>query len=62
MTGDHVQCLTPLVKIGIGHDTVSFDCGRPELNRFLKRYAIVNQKANTAQTYVVCDNNKVVGY
>lgn len=62
MTIDHVQRLTPVVKIGIGHDTETFDCGSPELKRFLNRYAIVNQKANTAQTYALCDNNKVVGY
>ena len=62
MTNDRLQLLTPVVKIGTGHDTESFDCGRPELNRFLKRYAVVNQKANTAQTYVLCRGNKVVGY
>ena len=62
MTSDRYQLLTPVVKIGTEHDTESFDCGRPELNRFLKRYAIINQKANTAQTYVVCCGNKLVGY
>jgi hypothetical protein len=51
MTRDRYQFLTPIVKIGIRQDTESFDCGRPELNRFLKRYAVINQKANTAQTY-----------
>ena len=34
-------------------DTVdSFDCGQPALNLFLQRYALTNQKANSAQTYV----------
>jgi predicted N-acetyltransferase YhbS len=62
MTSDSFQILTSVIKIGIEHDVESFDCGRPELNRFLKRYAIVNQKANSAQTYVVCRANQVVGY
>ncbi|MCU0574480.1 MAG: GNAT family N-acetyltransferase [Syntrophobacteraceae bacterium] len=49
-------------KIELDHDTDPFDCGRSELNRFLKRFALVNQKANTAQTYVVCRGKTVVGY
>jgi GNAT superfamily N-acetyltransferase len=44
-------------------DTVSaFDCGRAALNLFLQRYALVNQKANSAQTYVCCCKDIVVGY
>jgi GNAT superfamily N-acetyltransferase len=62
MTDGSPLLYTPLVKIGVEHDTDPFDCGRSELNRFLKRYALVNQKANTAQTYVVCRGKRVVGY
>jgi GNAT superfamily N-acetyltransferase len=54
--------LQPVEKIRPELDTEPFDCGQPELNRFLKRYAVLSQKANTAQTYVVCRDNKVVGY
>ena len=44
-------------------DTVdSFDCGQAALNLFLQRHALVNQKANSAQTYVCCCENVVVGY
>jgi GNAT superfamily N-acetyltransferase len=39
-----------------------FDCGQPALNQFLQRYALVNQKANSAQTYVCCQAGKVVGF
>ena len=28
----------------------AFDCGQSALNQFLQRYALVNQKANSAQT------------
>ena len=62
MAGESSYHLKPVEKIGPQHDTEPFDCGRPELNRFLKRYAVLSQKSNTAQTYVVCRDNRVVGY
>lgn len=49
-------------KLRFDHQTEPFDCGNAELNRFLHRFAFVNQRANTAQTYVVCQNRRVVGY
>lgn len=39
-----------------------FDCGQTALNQFLQRYALVNQKANSAQTYVCCKGEVVVGF
>lgn len=39
-----------------------FDCGKAELNQFLQRYALVNQKVNSAQTYVCCSHSQVVGF
>lgn len=50
-------------KLGADHDLSRFDCGKESLNRFLQRYALVNQRANSAQIYVVCSEAKiVVGY
>lgn len=49
-------------KLRFDHPTERFDCGNAELNRFLNRFAFVNQRANTAQTYVVCRDSQVVGY
>ena len=40
----------------------TFDCGSPPFNLFPQRYALVNQKANSAQTYVCCQADKVVGF
>lgn len=40
----------------------AFDCGQTALNQFLQRYALINQKANSAQTYVCCCQGQVVGY
>ena len=42
--------------------TDAFDCGNAALNQFLQRYALVNQKANSAQTYVCCEDQDVVGF
>ena len=44
------------------HELEEFDCGSEALNRFLKRFALVNQKAETARTYVACEDHRVVGY
>ena len=52
----------PVRKLA-GSDTVeSFDCGQPALNQFLQRFAFVNQKSNSAQTYVNCHSGAVVGF
>ena len=45
----------PLRKIADSDDVVLFDCHNPALNLFLQRFALVNQKANSAQTYVCCE-------
>ncbi len=40
----------------------AFDCGQAALNQFLQRYALLNQKANSAQTYVCCQRDVVIGF
>jgi len=42
-------------KLEPDDDVASFNCGHPALNQFLQRFALVNQKANSAQTYVSCE-------
>jgi hypothetical protein len=49
---------TPLTP---DHDLGRFDCGNDVLNDWLKRHAVKNQ-GKTAQTYVVCEGNAVIGY
>jgi hypothetical protein len=34
----------------------------PVLNHFLQRFALVNQNANSSQTYVSCSSGSVVGF
>lgn len=52
----------PIRKLSVADHVEQFDCGQPELNQFLQRYAFVNQKANSAQTYVCCDGGGVMGF
>ena len=49
-------------KLRAEHDLAQFDCGNHELNRFLNRFALANQQAQSAQTYVTCRDTTVVGY
>ena len=49
-------------KLRGDHDLGRFNCGNDELNRFLKRFALANQQAQSAQTYVACRDTVVVGY
>lgn len=54
--------LDPVRKLNATDAVDGFDCGQAELNQFVQRYALVNQKANSAQTYVCCSNGEVVGF
>ena len=49
-------------KLGPKHSLDGFDCGREALNRILTRFALVNQQAGAAQTYVAVSGESVVGY
>lgn len=49
-------------KLSAADSVETFDCGQPALDLFLRRYALVNQKANSAQTYVCCLGAEVVGF
>ena len=55
---------TQVQKLAASHDVAAFDCGHPALNQFLQRFALVNQKANSAQTYVSCERgtDSVAGF
>ena len=54
--------LSPIEKLSKAHDLSAFDCGTESLNGWLKRYALVNQQNDSAQTYVLHRNGIVVGY
>jgi len=44
------------------HVTDNFDCGNSFLNDWLKKFALMNNRANAAKTFVVCERNRVIGY
>ncbi|HET9122292.1 MAG TPA: GNAT family N-acetyltransferase [Acidiferrobacteraceae bacterium] len=52
----------PVRKLAVTDPVNAFNCGQAALNQFLQRYALVNQKANSAQTYVCCQADVVVGF
>ena len=56
------QDYDPVRKLAASDAVGSFDCGQTALNQFLQRFALVNQKSNTAQTYVSCHAGPVVGF
>ena len=49
----------PLLPV---HHVGDFDCGRPELNAWLRVRALANQLNGTSRTYVVCDGPGIAGY
>lgn len=50
------ELLTP------AHDCSAFSCGKPPLNKYIKKYALVNQENEISRTYVTTRENRVVGY
>jgi len=44
------------------HNRADFDCGVPELNRYLQQFANQDQKRGLAKTYVLVDGTKIGGY
>jgi GNAT superfamily N-acetyltransferase len=49
-------------KLEATDSVTSFECGHPALNQFLQRFALINQKAHSAQTYVCCQDGAVAGF
>ncbi|MDX2221382.1 MAG: GNAT family N-acetyltransferase [Rhodospirillaceae bacterium] len=57
------DALLGVEKLSASDVVADFDCGAPPLNEFLRRYALVNAAAGSAQTYVVRSSGaRVVGY
>jgi GNAT superfamily N-acetyltransferase len=52
----------PPQKINAGHDLSQFACGEPSLDDWLRRRALPNEERGASRTYVVCEENRVIGY
>lgn len=48
--------------LGLQHQLDGFDCGKPALNDWLLRHARQAQGSGSARTFVVADNDRVLGY
>jgi GNAT superfamily N-acetyltransferase len=57
-----VNSLRRIEKLRPDHPIEGFDCGQEELNRYLLRYAWMNQQAGAAQSYVGLAGEIIVGY
>ena len=56
MTGFRIE------KLARHHPVDAFDCGIEPLNRFLIRFALVNQLASASQTYVALSGEAIIGF
>lgn len=52
----------PIVEIDDAHIVEEFDCGKPRLNAFIRKYAKENHKRFVSRTYVAVEANKVYGF
>lgn len=59
---DAADAARRIEKLHPDHKIENFDCGQIDLNRYLTRYAWVNQQAGAGQTYVGLVGDAVVGY
>ena len=48
--------------LNVEHGTEGFNCGTASLNEWLTRRALKNQQSNASRTFVICEDNKVIGY
>jgi GNAT superfamily N-acetyltransferase len=44
------------------HNRTHFDCGAEDLNRFIREYALQNQKKHFVRSYVCCADVAIIGY
>ena len=54
--------LTPPETLSIHHSCSDFLCGIASLDNWLKRRAYTNQISGATRTFVICVDNRVVGY
>ena len=54
--------VTAPVLLNVKHDFDVFDSGVATLDDWLVKRALKNQESGASRTFVVCDENKVIGY
>jgi predicted N-acetyltransferase YhbS len=53
---------TPPTALTGSHQVPEFDCGNDALNDWLIKRAMKNQSSGASRTFVICQDNQVVGY
>lgn len=56
------RTLSPPCRISEEHELNSFDCGEPTLNQWLITRGVSNDRSGASRTYVLCEEDLVVGY
>ncbi len=54
--------ISPPVVLTAEHDVSRFECGSPELNRWLQESALNQQRAMLSRTYAALSSGQVAGY
>lgn len=62
MNSGKPPALSRVEKLTREHDVSFFDCGKPALDDWLRRFALTNQQSDAARTYVVHRGGRVAGY
>ncbi len=50
------------VALTDSHEIAEFDCGNDTLNEWLTKRALKNQNSGASRTFVICQDNQVIGY
>jgi predicted N-acetyltransferase YhbS len=58
----NLAVLRPPVPITAEHDASLFSCRHDTLSQWLRRRALANASSGASRTYVVTENDRVVGY
>ena len=53
--------LTAPTSIGAVDNSDNFDCGIPSLDQWLRQQALKNEASGASRTFVVCNENEIVG-
>lgn len=62
MSDDSFEPTLIIEKLTQAHSISDFDCSNATLDAWLKKFAWVNQRAETAKTYVAHRGGRIVGY
>jgi GNAT superfamily N-acetyltransferase len=54
--------ISAVEKLSSHHQTHHFKCGKNSLDLFIRKYALINQRADSSRTYVVHRGCMVIGY